>query len=73
MPYPSFVSATGPHCRWGGAQAPYKRFAHRQNLDAGRIHSARADVINGAPTRHGRAGNDALAKVDNFVAEKLGL
>ena len=39
----------GPHHRWGGALAPSKRFAARQNLDAGRIHSARADEIIGVP------------------------
>ncbi|OUN10642.1 hypothetical protein B5G40_09275 [Flavonifractor sp. An9] len=50
------MSATGPHCRWGGAQAPYKRFAHRQNLDAGRIHSARADSITGVPNLLRRLG-----------------
>ncbi len=62
-----------------------------QNLDAGRIHSARADEIIGAPARHSRVGtggkpdyamgggsdllklDDALAQVDNFVAEKLGV
>ena len=27
----------------------------------------------GVPARHGRVGDDALAKVDDLVAEKLGL
>ena len=55
------------------ASAASQAFCQRQNLDAGRIHSARADVINGVPARHSRVGIDALAKVDNLVAEKLGL
>ena len=43
-----------PH---GGARvSAYKRFAARQNLDAGRIHFARADKIIGVPARCAASG-----------------
>ena len=39
----------------------------------GRFIRPEADYNAGAPARHGRVGRDALAKVDDLVAEKLGL
>ena len=49
MPRPSFASATGAPSQMGRRASAVQVFCHRQNLDAGRIHSARADQIMGVP------------------------
>ena len=52
--------ATGPRRRWGGGHA-VQAFWRSQNLDAGRIHFARAGKKNGVPARRVASGGAAIS------------
>ena len=45
-------------------------FSKRKTLAQGGIHSRRASAIKRGPRRQGRRGDDALAALDDVVAEK---
>jgi len=50
-----------------------KRFGEAKTLMPGGFIPPEQIKRDGVPVRHGRMGDDALAKVDDLVAEKLGL